>query len=268
MARRIASGDGLLAQILGDSMQPEILDNDTAVVSANRRPRSGDVVLVRADRTHPIYGDIAGSVWRYHGSIGRAYLTKDNRRYPDRRIVTAEEILGVVIRVVPREHRDENENWVQVQQTLSLHESVKDQPPEDLGYYLDKKLALFRTVFRIQASELIGGRLPWGLFRSLAIDDHPQVGIEFGDSLTIEPTVESHVGLTVVKRNARGQTILGLLQREGLDSPRPGEFYLDLADRRVLLSQKRGRIPTWHTIAVIRRIERRGAVVALPSVLR
>lgn len=52
--RAIAGGRGFLARIVGDSMQPSILDNDVAVV-LHRAPKDGDVVVVRTDEPHPVY---------------------------------------------------------------------------------------------------------------------------------------------------------------------------------------------------------------------
>jgi hypothetical protein len=267
LAQRFEAGRVLLSYLLGDSMQPGILHNDTVVVSLTRRPRAGDVVLVKAERPDPIYGEIAGCVWRYHGGPGHAYLTKDNPRYRERRSVTEEKIRGVVTQVIPRESRDEHENHELMEQCRAMARSCgEDEPEEDLGYFLDRRVAGFRSAFRIPESELVAGRLPWGLFRAAAVENHPHVGIELGDILTVEPTIQSHVGLVVVKRNRRGKTIIGVLGREERDTRQPGEFYVDLPAKRVRVSERRGELPTWETVAVVRRIERRGVVVPLPSV--
>jgi SOS-response transcriptional repressor LexA len=262
VARQIELGQAFAVRVLGDSMQPGILDNDTAIVSI-RRPRTGDAVLVAAERPHYLYGEIAGSLCRYHDQRGRAFLTKDNANHRGQRAVRPEEILGVVTGVIPRPFRDESENHVRVQRAIAEFRDCKmGEPPEDLGFFPESNLDEFRAVFRIPDSELVGGRLPWGLFRASAIEDHPHAGIAIGDTLTVEPTLESHAGLLVVERNEERETIVGILQLEGRGTASTGEFYLDLANGRVAVTRDGG-FPIWNTIAVVRRVERRGVIIPL-----
>jgi len=256
VARAIRQNRARLARVLGDSMQPGILDNDSVVISTIRWPRHGDVVAVRLTAPHPVYGNIEACLWRLQEKRGRAYLTKDNERYRDSPSVTASDILGVVTRVLPRERRDELENYERVQLDKALFREFKwGDPPPDLGFFRDAETAEFRSVVEIPPSELIAGRLPWGLFRATAIAGHPQVGITAGDTLTIEPTIQSHVGVIAIKRNDAGETIVGRLQLEGFGTRKVGEFFVDLADRRVMVT--RDTLPLWHTIGLVRHVESR-----------
>src|ERR1043166_1554551 len=59
-AQRIEAGEAFVTPVVGDSMQPVILDNDALVVSTVRQPRNGDVVIVRAIRPDPTYGQVCG----------------------------------------------------------------------------------------------------------------------------------------------------------------------------------------------------------------
>jgi hypothetical protein len=47
-----------------------------------------------------------------------------------------------------------------------------------------------------------------------------------------------------------------VLQRERLDEPCSGEFYIDVGDHRVYVSEENGRIPIGHTLGVIEHHER------------
>lgn len=47
-----------------------------------------------------------------------------------------------------------------------------------------------------------------------------------------------------------------MLQRERLSEQQPGEFYLDVGERRVYVTEDNGRIPTSHSLGVIEHRER------------
>ena len=260
--RQIARGNVHVTTVLGDSMQPTILDNDAVVVSS-RSPRHRDIVVIRANGPHPVYGPIDGSVWRYYARTGD--LGKDNPHYRDRQPVLREEIVGVVTRILPRAYRDEQENYLRMQQHRALSQACNLTDPPDLGFYRDRDLSELRAIFQIPAAELVHGRLPWGLFRATTITNHPHVGITTQDVLTVEPTIETCTGQLVVKRNEDGETILGVLQRDGLRSRHPGEFFIETAERRINVSRDDGRYPLYGAIAVIKRIQRRGVVIRLPQ---
>jgi SOS-response transcriptional repressor LexA len=255
VSRAIAGGRGFLARIVGDSMQPGILDNDVAVV-VHRAPKDGDVVVVRTDEPHPIYGSITACVWRYHQKDREAFLTKDNTAYRTQRRVTAEEIMGVVVNVLPRERRNELENYARIQEFLAIDRALSRCPSTDLGFYTDMKCETFSAVVTIPESELLGHRLPWGYFRAIAKADHLHVGIHAGDILTIDATPDTHVGQLVIDQHEDGTITIGMLQRERLHEQRPGEFYSDVGDRRVYVSEDNGRMPLGHTLGVIEHHER------------
>ncbi|MBV8517706.1 MAG: hypothetical protein JO197_09935 [Acidobacteria bacterium] len=263
--RQIARGNVYATTVIGDSMQPTILDNDVVIVSTSRSPRQRDIVVIRANGPHPVYGPIDGYVWRYHARAGETYLGKDNPRYRDRQPVMREEIVGVVTRILPRAYRDEQENYLRIQQHRALSRACNITDPRDLGFYRERDLRELRAIFQIPADELVDGRLPWGLFRATAITDHPHVGITTQEVLTVEPTIESCTGQLVVKRNEDGETILGVLQRDGLRSRHPGEFFIETEERRINVSRNDGHYPLYRAIAVIKRIQRRGVVIRLPQ---
>jgi hypothetical protein len=258
VARRIDDGHAFAAPVVGDSMQPVILDNDTIIVSRVREPHTGDIVVVRATEPDPKFGELCGYVWRYHRRRSGVYVTKDNSKYGrDFRSIRREAIVGVVIRVIHREGRDMYENHIAVQKIVALHRSCKwGRPPADLGFHRDAKLAELRAILDISDSELIAGRLPWGLLRASAIADHAHAGILAADTLTVEITPESRVGLAVIVRNRAGETLLGMMQRDGLDTPAPGDFYLNVGDRRVALTREGGQVHLWQSMAVVRRVQR------------
>lgn len=236
-------------------MQPRILDNDVAVV-LHRAPKDGDVVVVRTDEPHPVYGAITACVWRYHQKCRDAFLTKDNTMYRTQRHVTPEEILGVVASVLPREGRNELENYARIQEFLAIDRALGRCPSTDLGFYTEAKRDVFSTVVTIPESELIDHRLPWGYFRALAKADYAHVGIHAGDILTIDATPDTHVGQLVIDQHDDGTITIGVLQRERLHEQRPGEFYIDVGDHRVYISEENGRMPTGHTLGVIEHHER------------
>jgi SOS-response transcriptional repressor LexA len=250
VSRAIAGGRGFLARILGDSMQPGILDNDVGVV-VHRAPKNGDVVVVRATEPHPVYGAITACVWRYHQKCRDSLLTKDNTVYRTQRPVTPEEIMGVVTIVLPRERRNELENYARILEFHAIDRALGRCPSTDLGFYTPAKRDAFRAIVTIPESELIGHRLPWGYFRALAKADHLHVGIHAGDSLTIDATPDTHVGQRVIDQNENGTITIGVLQRERLHEQRPGEFYIEVGDHRVYVSEDNGRMPTGHTLGVI-----------------
>lgn len=263
VARAIRANRARVVRVVGDSMQPGILHNDTAVVSLTRWPRNGDAVIVAAKSPHRVFGEVSGYVWRYHNARGRATLAKDNRRYREQPSVTPKEIVGVVTSVLPRQSRDEFENYERIQCDKALYRACKwGDLPSDLGFYRDARVAEFRAVVDIPPVEMLEGRLPWGIFRGFAKGDYPHLGIVVGDILTVEPNGESCVGVTVIERSDTGDTIIGVLQREGLGTARPGEFFVDLPDRRVLLTRRRGMLPLWRTIGLLRHISHRKQQVA------
>ncbi len=255
VARAIAGGRGFLARIVGDSMQPRILDNDLAVV-LHRRAKDGDIVVVRTDDPHPVYGRITACVWRYHLNGRDPVLTKDNTTYRAQRHVTPEEIIGVVATVLPRERRNELENYARIQEFLAIDRALGRCPSTDLGFYTEGKRDAFSTVVTIPDSELIDDRLPWGYFRAIAKSDHLHADIHAGDILTIDATPDTHVGQLVIEQHEDGTITIGVLQRERLHAACPGEFYLDVSDRRVYVSEENGRMPTGHTLGVIEHHER------------
>lgn len=255
VSRAIAGGRGFLARIVGDSMQPGILDNDVAVV-IHRTPKDGDIVVVRTDEPHPVYGTITACIWRYHQNGRNAHLTKDNTTYRTQRRVTVEEIIGIVPSVLPRERRNELENYARIQEFLAIDRSLGRRPSTDLGFYTDAKRDAFSAVVTIPDSELVGTRLPWGHFRAIAVADHLHAGIRAGDILTIDATPDTHVGQLVIDQHDDGTITIGLLQRERLHEQRPGEFYIDVGDHRVYVSEENGRMPTGHTLGVIEHHER------------
>lgn len=255
VSRAIAGGRGFLARILGDSMQPGILDNDVGVV-VHRAPKDGDIVVVRTDLPHPVYGAITACVWRYHLHGRDAFLTKDNTRYRTQRPVTSQEIMGVVTSVLPRERRNELENYARIQEFMAIDRALGRCPSSDLGFYTQAKRDAFSTVVTIPESELINRRLPWGYFRGIAKADHLHVGIHAGDILTIDATPDTHVGQLVIDQHDNGTITVGVLQRERLHEHPPGEFYIDVGDRRVYVSEDNGRMPTGYTLGVIEHHER------------
>ena len=261
--RQIDRGNAYVTTVIGDSMQPTILDNDVVVVSTSRSPRHRDIVVIRANGPHPVYGPIDGYAWRCDARDKS--LGKDNPHYRNRQPVIREEIVGVVTRILPRAYRDEHENYLRIQQHRALSQACNLTDPPDLGFYRERDLSELRAIFQIPDSELVHGRLPWGLFRATTITNHPHVDITTQDVLTVEPTIESCTGQLVVKRNKDGETILGVLQRDGLRSRHPGEFFIETAERRVNVSRDDGRYPLYRAIAVIKRIQRRGVVIRLPQ---
>ena len=61
-----------------------------------RKPRHRDIVAVKANGPHPIYGPIDGYIWRYYVRDGRTCLRKDNSYYREEQPATREEITGVI----------------------------------------------------------------------------------------------------------------------------------------------------------------------------
>jgi len=258
VARAIRANRARVFAIVGDSMQPGILHGDSSVVSMTRSPRNADVVVVRSTSPHRIFGAVSGYVWRYHHDHGHRYLTKDNPRYSERRSVSPQDILGVVTRVLPSQFRDEFENYETVQCERELYRAMKwGQPPADFGFYRAARVAELNSVIDIPREEMLDDRLPWGMFRGIAKADHPHLEIVAGDILTIEANSESHVGVTVIERHDSGETIVGVLQREGLGTSAPGEFYVDRLDRRVLRTRRCGDVPLWSTIGLVRQVAHR-----------
>ena len=52
----------------------------------------------------------------------------------------------------------------------------------------------------------------------------------------------------VIDQHEDGTFTIGMLQREGLHDQRPGEFCLDVGERRVYVSEENARIPTGQTL--------------------
>ncbi len=254
VARQLRAKLVRVLPVIGNSMEPTVLDNDYVVVSSKRPPRDGDIVLVKRN-LHRVYGRVSEVLYRYKYRKGRGYLKKDHPQYVGEWPVTAREIVGVVTRVLPRQYRDEQENYYQIQRIKYARRDIASEDP-DLGFESACTLARLRTIVNIPPSELIDGRLPWGLFRGIAIADHPHVDIVAGDTLVIEPNRVSYVGVIAIKCNRRGDTIVGLLQREDPEASKPGPFFMQLADRRVTVTRRNG-YPLWHTIARVKQIERR-----------
>jgi len=148
VARQIARGNVYVTTVIGDSMQPTILDNDVVVVSTSRSPRHRDIVVIRANGPHPVYGPIDGYVWRYYARTNERSLGKDNPHYRDRQPVKREEIIGVVTRILPRAYRDEQENYLRIQQHRALSQACNLTDPPDLGFYRERDLSELRAIFR------------------------------------------------------------------------------------------------------------------------
>ena len=250
VSRAIAGGRGFLARILGDSMQPRILDNDVAVV-VHRAPRDQDIVVVRTNEPHPVYGTITACVWRYHKNCRDAFLTKDNMAYHAQRRVTAKEIMGGVVTVLPRERRNELENYARIQELIAIDPAIGRRRSRNLGFYRQATCDAFSAVVTIPDAELFGKRLPWGYFRGVAKADHPHVGIRAGDILTIDAAPDTHVDQLVIQQHDDGAINVGVLQRERLHEQRPGEFYIDIGDHRVYVTEDNGRMPLGKTLGVI-----------------
>ena len=164
--RQLARGNAYVTRVVGDSMQPTILDNDIIVVSTIRKPRHRDIVAVKANGPHPIYGPIDGYIWRYYVRDGRTCLRKDNSYYREEQPATREEITGVITRILPRSYRDEQENYLRIQQHRAFSQACNVADPPDLGFYRERNLCELRAVFAIPDAELLDGRLPWGAFRA------------------------------------------------------------------------------------------------------
>lgn len=260
--RQLARGNAYVTTVIGDSMQPTILDNDAVVVSTICAPRHRDIIVIKANGPHPVYGPIDGYVWRLYARAGDTCLGKDNPHYRERQPVKREEIIGVVTRILPRAYRDEQENYLRIQQHRALSQACNVTDPPDLGFYRGCDLRELRAIFNIPDAELLDGRLPWGVFRASTITNYAHVGITTKDILTVDPTIESHVGQLVVKRNDEGETIIGVLERDGLRSRKPGKFYVEAAERRIDVTREDG-YPLYRTVAVIERIQRRGVVIPL-----
>src|SRR5882724_5830223 len=62
VAKRIDAGEAFVTPVIGDSMQPVILDNDMLAVSTVREPCNRDIVIVRASGPDPTYGQVCGYV--------------------------------------------------------------------------------------------------------------------------------------------------------------------------------------------------------------
>ena len=251
--RAVRKGRASVFHVVGDSMEPFLLQSDLLVVSATRKPQDGDAVVVNLTPA----SKNGASVWRYHEENDIAFVTKDNPAHRARVPVAPEQILGVVIRVLPRQWRDEFENYEFIQTILSLETTParKKNDPSKLGFYAETRVAEFNAVVSIPPTEMLDGRLPWGPFRGVAASNHPSAGILAGDTLTIDPRAESRVGVIVIDRDEKGHTIIGELQREALGTPHPGCFYVDLPGRRVRVSRKDG-FPLYRTLGVVRQIAR------------
>lgn len=158
--------------------------------------------------------------------------------------------------MLPRERRNELENYARIQEFLAIDRALGRCPSTDLGFYTDAKRDAFSAVLTIQDSELVGYRLPCGYFRAIAKADHLHVGIHAGDILTIDATPDTHVGQLVMDQHEDGTITIGVLQHERLHEQRPGEFYIDVGNYRVYVSEEHGRMPTGHTLGVIEHHER------------
>lgn len=247
--RAIAGGRGFMARVLGDSMQPGILDNDTAVV-LHRAPESGDVVCVRRDFFVPVYGKVERSIWRYRDGL----LSKDNAGFKDLppKPVALDEIEGVVMRVMPRTARNLYEGHARIQQLRAIERSLGIPSSPDMGFYRDARRDELAAVVTIPATELIAGRLPWGCFRGIAKAAYPHARIRAGDILTIDPSaLFSQVGQLVIDRLEDGQVAIGLLRRRGLGSRAPGDFYVNPVEGRIFLTRDHGRLPVSRHLGVI-----------------
>lgn len=259
VAQSVQAGETLIASAIGEGMEPLILDNDTLVVSRVSEPHDGDIVLVHAAQTDAVVGERGASVWRFHHRGTGPFLTRANPDDRASRSVCRKDILGVVVRIIHREFRDPDENHVGIQKTIAIHRACKwETPPADLGFHSDAKLAELRTALQIPESELLGGRLPWGLFRGRAVGEHRHLGIQALDTLSVEVTREGRAGLVVIVRNKAGDTLMGTMEREGLKTPHPGGFYINQGSRRIALTRNGGRVRLWWCIAVVRSVHRHG----------
>ena len=221
----IDRGELGIAEVYGDSMQPGILDGDI-LIHDSRAPRDGDVVCVRAK------SDGYQMVARVHGDM----ILKDNPRFAEWSAPLADyEIEGVVRQRYFRQWRHKGENWKAIHNSRAALESIAklphggvgDDPKEalkDLGFYSDGKLEILRGVLDIPASELLRGRLPWGVFRAQAKHDYPHMGIERGAWLTLGPTGMVKVGDSVVASDGNGTCAVGVLHNEPIGPDQSGRM--------------------------------------------
>jgi hypothetical protein len=105
-------------------------------------------------------GAITACIWRYHENCRDAFLTKDNTAYREKRRVTAEELMGVVATVLPRERRNELENYARIQELIAIERDAGRHRSRNLGFYTKATCEAFSAVVTIPHSERIGKRLP------------------------------------------------------------------------------------------------------------
>jgi hypothetical protein len=217
-------------RVVGDSMCPTLLDNDLVVVNTGLTPLPLDIVFFPFE-ANPALPGVTMSVARYNLQRRRAFLTKDHPRYARYRPeVEPEEILGVVVEIVPRSSRSRSENHFSVQKTRAMFRSLHQKIPPDIGWQSVHTMQKLTCALELPSSELLDGRLPSGYFRAFAQAPQPHVGIGVRDLLTIRPTPESRVGDLVLQTNDKGESVFGVLRRDRLTDPEPGPFWLGSTD--------------------------------------
>jgi peptidase S24-like protein len=246
--------DVVYVRVVGDSMSPTLLDNDQIIVAMGLAPSPNDIVLIPFEEVPSLPG-VRLAIARYKCVDGRTFITKDQPRYARYKVeVTDQQILGVAVEILPRDGRNPHENHFTVQSFAEIYRDRHEKIPADLGFFLDGRTTEFLRALEIPDCEFFSRRLPWGCFRAFAREPQPHVGIGTRDVLTIDPSAESFVGQLVLKASRKGDSLFGILQRDGLHDPTPGRFWLgptDGSDFRVEVDDD-----AWYHRGVVARIDR------------
>jgi hypothetical protein len=246
--------DVLSVRVVGDSMSPTLLDNDQIIVARGLAPSPNDIVVIPFEEVPSLPG-VRFAVARYKCLDGRTFVSKDQPRYARYNAeVTEKHVLGVAVEILPRDRRNPRENHFKVQSAREVYRDQRKKIPADLGFFLDGRTREFLRALEIPDCEFLDGRLPWGSFRAFARAPQPHVGIGTRDVLTIDPAAQSFVGQLILKTSSEGESLFGVLQRDGLHDPTPRPFLLgptaDGSDFRV--EDHDG----WYHRGVVARIDR------------
>ena len=210
-------------------MSPTLLDNDKVIIARKLPPSRNDIVMIPFENT--ALPDVRLAIARYNCAKGRMFVTKDQPRYARYKVeVTGRHILGVAVEILPRTRRSPTENHFKIQSIADVYRHQHEKIPTDLGFYLDRRTTEFLRALEIPDHEFLDGRLPWGCFRAFAREPQAHVGIGIRDVLTIDPAAESVVGQLVLRTSLEGESLFGVLRRDGLDDPTPGPFWLGPTD--------------------------------------
>jgi hypothetical protein len=222
--------DVLSGRVVGDSMCPTLLDNDLVMAVIGLTALPLDIVFFPFE-ANPALPGVTMSVARYNLQQGRAFLTKDHPRYAKYKPeVEPEEILGVIVEILPRSSRSPSENHFNVQSLRAMFRSLRQKCPPGLGWLSAGTMEKLTYALEVPTSEWLDGRLPSGYFRAFARTPQPHVGIGVRDLLTINPTIQSRVGDLVLQTNDQGESVFGVLRRDRLTDPEPGPFWLGSTD--------------------------------------